>query len=494
MKATSKWKGSARKLNGVLLRTIIVAGFLFCEAIALAQSPGSAPTNAVLQSWSFYNQTNWTDDAGAPPISFSNICSSPLGDGQSLVVDTNIPAWLQYNVVENDGITNLPVEVGTLSFWFGADWSTTNGGPGQWAQLIDVGEWTTNSSYGYWGLSVDPPGQNLWFMSQDGAGNTYTLSTPVSWTTNFFHFIALTFCSTNTALYVDGVLMTNDPGGLSIWPNSEVLSNGVFFGSDTNGQFQAHGLFDTIYTYSYPLDSNDIESNYQWEWGYNNYQINPLNSAMNESIEPASSDPASAPPYYDAITGMGNLQLVSSATSGANGTNAYNVWITNVLATVTSGSGTNSIMNVTFTIEGGSNSVPYDVFANSVLSFGTNGVPWSWMGQGTHWNTYMLTNIPGPYCYLILGTPQDSDGNGLTDAYELLVSKTNPNVDDQDNAGIPDSWQVLLGLNPLMNQVAQMSTRSNYSYTLADWLQGVSNARTGTVSLDNEGNVLTVSQ
>jgi hypothetical protein len=158
------------------------------------------------------------------------------------------------------------------------------------------------------------------------------------------------------------------------------------------------------------------------------------------------------------------------------------------------GSGTNAIMNVTFTIEGGSNNVPYDVFANSMLSFGTNGVPWSWMGQGYQWNTYTLTNIPGPTCFLILGTPQDSDGNGLTDAYELLVSKTNPYVDDQDGAGISDAWQVLLGLNPLTNQVAQASTRSNYSYTKADWLSGVSGIRTGSITNDPEGNVTSVSQ
>jgi hypothetical protein len=256
---------------------------------------------------------------------------------------------------------------------------------------------------------------------------------------------------------------------------------------------QAHGLFDLVATYNYPLDSNDVVANYQWELSNDFFQINPLNSAMNASIAPASSNPASAPPYYDAITGIGHLQLISSATSGANGTNAYNVWITNVVASVT-GSGTNAIMNVTFTIEGGSNGIPYDVFANSQLSFGTNGAPWSWMGQGYQWNTYTITNIPGPTCFLILGTPQDSDGNGLTDAYELLVSKTNPYVDDQDGAGISDAWQVLLGLNPLMNQVAQTSTRSNYSYTLTDWLQGITGVRTGTVILDPEGNVTTVSQ
>jgi hypothetical protein len=111
--------------------------------------------------------------------------------GSSLVVDTNVPAWLQYNVYESDGTSNLTVNVGTVMFWFGpASWSGTNAGgtgPGQWSQLIDVGEWTPGASSGYWGLAVDPPGANLWFLAQDGAGDTYSLSAPIAWTTNYFH-------------------------------------------------------------------------------------------------------------------------------------------------------------------------------------------------------------------------------------------------------------------------------------------------------------------
>jgi hypothetical protein len=42
--------------------------------------------------------------------------------------------------------------------------------------------------------------------------------------------------------------------------------------------------------------------------------------------------------------------------------------------------------------------------------------------------------------------------------------------------------------------VAQFSTSLNYGYTLADWLNSISGIRTSSVTLDNEGNVLTVSQ
>ena len=197
------------------------------------------------------------------------------------------------------------------------------------------------------------------------------------------------------------------------------------------------------------------------------------------------SNPSGSQNYYDAITGQGGLQLVGSVSA----ITSTNIWITNVTATVTS-----SGMAMTFTIQGGSDGVPYDVFANSVLSFGSTGIPWAWMGQGYHGNIYTLTNLPPTACFLILGTPQDTDGDGLTDAYENLVSKSNPNVYNTSGDGLSDGWDVLLGLSPLVNQFAQPSTRSNYSYDLADWLEGISGVRTGSISLDNEGNVLTVSQ
>jgi hypothetical protein len=101
------------------------------------------------------------------------------------------------------------------------------------------------------------------------------------------------------------------------------------------------------------------------------------------------------------------------------------------------------MMVLTFTIQGGTDGVPYDVFANSVLSFGTNGIPWAWMGQGYHGNTYLLSNLPPTACFLILGTPQDADTDGLTDAYELLVSKTNPNSPSTDDTGMSDGWEIL---------------------------------------------------
>ncbi len=430
-----------------LARALIVAGFLFGAGKGMAQfDPEGGPTNIVLQSWSFYDHINWDDDGGYAPVSFTNIVYSPLGDFESVVVDTNVPAWLQYNVWESDGTTNLTVDSGTVTFWFApGSWASTNAGgtgPGEYGRLLEAGSYTPDSSYGLWSIYVDSGGNNLYFSAQtnDLSSNLTTyVSFPISWTTNVFHFVALTYCATNTTLYLDGVLATNGPG-VTVYPGPDVLTNGFCIGSDTNGIYQAHGLFDLVATYSYPLDSNDVLLNYQWQLPY--YEINPYNIAMELSLVSAPSSQTTFTPISDVITGPGNLLFVTNAANCVDGTNADNIWITNVVATMV-GSGTNATMNLTFTIEGGSNGIPYDVFANSVLSFGTNGIPWAWEGQGYQCNTYMLTNLPNTACFLILGTPQDSDGDGLTDAYELLVSKSNPNVYSTDGTGMADGWEIL---------------------------------------------------
>ncbi|MCX6902462.1 MAG: hypothetical protein NTW03_03050 [Verrucomicrobia bacterium] len=409
-----------------------------------------------------------------------------LGNGSTLVVDSTNAAWLQYNVIDNDGYTNLAVDQGAVIFWFAPNWASTNAGgtgPGVWGRLIEAGSYTEDASYGWWSLYVDSDGANIFFSAQTngGLGATY-LSAPIDWTSNSWHYIALNYTSSNSALYLDGTAVTN---GLPVtyWPGSDVLSNGFWIGSDSNGVAQAHGAFDDFYTYDCPLSPSTIALNYltysMFWYGATNYP----------RITSAPTSPE-IPPLFNANTGYGFLLTNVGSATGC--TTSSNVWITNVVGThATNGTMT---MNVTFSIIGGTNGLPYDVFANSVLAPASDTIhPWAWMGQGYPCNRYMLTNLPLT-TFLILGTPQDLDGDGLTDAYERLVSKTDPNKADTSGDGMLDGWKVFWGLNPLQINTLMSGQLSTFGYDPAGRLHGVTGARTEPVEQDPEGNVTKDSQ
>ena len=484
-------KGAKRmkqKLCGPIFLIILLG--LANIAHAFVGPPGytNPPSYTPLNYWWFDNDTNFSSGRGYLPLSFTNIYTSDLGDGPALVVDSpGSPAWLQFGVTNSDGTTNLTINEGSVTFWYAPNWSSTNlggNGPGEWGRLIEAGGYTPDSSFGLWSLYVDNVGQNIYFSAQtnDLSSNFCTYVTaPISFTTNYWHFIAFTYSTTNTALYIDGELATNGPA-ITNYPGTEALANGFFIGSDSNGVYQAQGMIDDMYTYNTPLDPDTISGLFN---EYNFYYFaNPLNHA---EIISAGSSPSTNSYQPDAITGTGNLQLVGTGNCNYNATNPYTVWLTNVTA-VAAGNGT---MTITFTIQGGQSGSGdvFDVFANSVLGFGTNSLAWSWMGQGVPCNTYQLTGMPTNSCFLILGTPQDSDGADLTDAYQALVSHTTNSLD-----GIVIGWDVLLGLNPLNNNLTDTTKRSNYGYTSADWLNGVTGIKSGSITDDAEGNVTTVAQ
>ena len=133
----------------------------------------------------------------------------------------------------------------------------------------------------------------------------------------------------------------------------------------------------------------------------------------------------------------------------------------------------------------------WDIFATTNLAANA----WQWVFRSAPGQTNaIITGMAYPNEFFTAASTNDTDGDGLSDAFEKYVSHTDPNNPDTDGDGISDGWEVLLGLNPLINDSAQSGERANYSYDLTDWLEGISGIRSGSVSLDNEGNVLSVSQ
>src|SRR6516162_6804785 len=136
--------------------------------------PGNTNLVRSLETWSFNDTTTWTNDHGFVPISFTNLGWSLFGNSTCLVLDSTDPAWLQYHITEASGTNNLRLDQGTLMFWFAPNWTDTNHGgtgPGGFGRFVDVGSCTSDASYGWWSVYLDPAGTNVYFAAQTNNGS-----------------------------------------------------------------------------------------------------------------------------------------------------------------------------------------------------------------------------------------------------------------------------------------------------------------------------------
>jgi len=105
----------------------------------------------------------------------------------------------------------------------------------------------------------------------------------------------------------------------------------------------------------------------------------------------------------------------------------------------------------------------HDVFVttnpNSV-SNGLDTVNWNWVRRARFGETnLMVPNVWTAKPYFLLGTMLDTDGDGLPDAFETVVSRTNPQLRDSNHNGIEDGDE--LGVNRLpwtLEQVRHTTT------------------------------------
>jgi hypothetical protein len=236
------------------------------------------------------------------------------------------------------------------------------------------------------------------------------------------------------------------------------LGQGFTIGSDAaTGLAQAHAQFSDLNTYRGVLSDSYVGATY-------NIMYLPYYGTINTNwlVKTAPSYPTNTP-TFDVVAGPGNLQYVGT---DANCVSSPNVWLTNMVATLT----TNGVVNLAFSIMGGTSGVPYDIYATAALQSPITNALWCWMGQGYSCNRYALT-FQNSAVLLMLGTPKDSDNDGLTDAYESLMSHTSPFSADTFSTSLPDGWCVEFGLTPGPGLAGQDANQNGLS-NLQEYLWG----------------------
>ena len=208
----------------------------------------------LLGRWHF-DTTNWFGAQGQQPLVATNLGLVSSWSSNAMNLDAD-DAVLTYNLVEANGHTNLNLQCGTVRLWFCPNWSSANlGGIGlnNVPMLIESDDLHTQA---YWVLFIYPDGNSIVLSSGDGTDWSDYMNEPIAWKSNQWHQVALTYTPTNSIMYIDGMPVTNGVG-IAYVPvaNSFYIGNSIY-------SYPAHGRFDELDTFDYPLSAERIAADY----------------------------------------------------------------------------------------------------------------------------------------------------------------------------------------------------------------------------------------
>jgi len=375
-----------------------------------------------LGSWNFYDTNGWTGDQGQMPLFWTNISSVGCWNGNAVLIDkgTNNPASLIYRDVETNGDANINCRNGTIQFWFSSDWNsaTTNAGTGPVVagRLVEMGNQSSND---WWSLLCSPDGTQIYFITQTNGAVMTNLAATVNWISNQWHEIVLTYCFTNSSLYIDGQVVVSNGLGATYYPGPTIRTNGFCLGSDLQGNNQARGEFTELETFNYCLAATEITNDYQ-------SMVDDYSQLNNTYRSAHTADVAAA---VAASGGGANTEGVTMTESFSGGV-------------------------LTVNLSGVSGAAAYDLYFSGIVYSKASQEPYgaNW-GLYAHGNpgqssfSFPLSTFP-PIGYFIVGSGADTDGDWLTDGYEALIPLTEISNPDTDGDGMSDGLQIELGKKP----------------------------------------------
>lgn len=209
-------------------------------------------TKAALAYWTF--DTSLTGGQGQQAIQSNNVTLVAGLGVKAAKLESPNTLKLIYKDVESSGDPNFNAQNGTIRFWVKPNWSSTTrggAGPGSDARLFEAGGETDPA--GWFALHFNSSGTEVRFCTRIGMTTDTNISFPwVSWSSNEWHQIALTYSASSSALYTNGVLAASGTGVRYI-PSASALAAGISLGSDKAGAQKAQMQFEETEIHNYPI-------------------------------------------------------------------------------------------------------------------------------------------------------------------------------------------------------------------------------------------------
>ena len=314
--------------------------------------------------------------------------------------------FIAWNTGDYAKSTVSPSE-GSIRFWYAPTWNSGERSSKEAGTLLQTIAWT-KSPFPLLAINVLPDGSGI---AVSAGGKDPVLGTQIKWQAGQWHQIGLTYTGKETVLYIDGEAVARG-AGIQLNMKSKATF-GFCLGSDINAGTQAEGLYDEVYMFAYPLTPDDVGHNYRC------YAPYAALGAISPEEELAQEE---ARARYQAMrSSQLAMQPMAFGASEAAAVDCTN--------------GPLHLINMQFiatneacvTIAGGQPNTLYDVFRTHALAGSLTNSWWVWVGRGQQCDTIVDTNAPADMAFYIAADTTDSDGDGLTDAYEALVVKTLPN-------------------------------------------------------------------
>jgi len=306
--------------------------------------------------------------------------------------------------------TKVGCDTGAIRFWFRPYWDSV-GGPGVEGRLLTLVSLADKEPFEAWSLQVSTDGSAIYLLANRTAGAEFVLKADVAFQAGQWNLVSLNYALKGTALFINGRVVAEGAALSSVDPKSTVL----VVGSSLAGNDTPEAEFDEISAFAAPLSGDAVAAYYDL--------VSPIAALGPVTAEEQQASRLASTQFAADQKASGSGQRMSVLENPAT--------CESELAISADAS------SVTVTIQNADNSKTYEIYRTlELLGTPTQDSDWRFMARGTAGQSFTFRNPGRGQGFFVAVCQQDSDNDGLSDAFETLISKTDP--EDPETYGILD--------------------------------------------------------